>query len=98
MLMMLRVQLLEYSTDEEGLMAGALTRHEASDRICSTITIHISLVRNEHPVAMHLGGVRVRRVGHLILVPIKSPPSCVICAHKLIVSLISGYMICHAVG
>jgi hypothetical protein len=40
------------------------------------------IVRNEHPVAMLLGEVRVRRVYYLTLVPIKPPPSCVICAQR----------------
>jgi hypothetical protein len=34
-------------------------------------------VSNEHPVAMLLGGVRVRRVGYLTSVPIK--PSTILC-------------------
>ena len=55
----------------------------------------LCFVRNEHPIAMLLGGVRVRHVGYLTSVPIKPPLSCVIRAHKLIVSLINSYMIYH---
>jgi hypothetical protein len=72
---------------EEGLMAvvGALTRHEA-EYYYTLFVMSMLLV---------LGGARVRRAGYLTSVCIKPPPSCVICAHKLIVSLISSYMIYH---
>jgi hypothetical protein len=68
-------------------------RHEASMLHYYSSTSQRRFVRNEHPVAMLLGGERVRRVLYLTSVLIKPPPSFVICAHKLIVSLISGYMI-----
>lgn len=51
-------------TEEEGLMPGH-SRHEASMLHYYSSTSQRRFVRNEHPAAMLLGGVRVRRVLYL---------------------------------
>jgi hypothetical protein len=77
-------------TEEEGLMAGAEARGQRLNMWHYYSSTSQRFVRNEHPVAILLGGVRVRHVGHLTSVPIKPPPPCAICAHKSIVSLINA--------
>jgi hypothetical protein len=69
-------------TEEEGLMAGAEARGQRLNMWHYYSSTSQRFVRNEHPVAMLLGGVRVRHVGDLTSVPIKPPPPCAICAHN----------------
>lgn len=54
--------------------------------ICGTIIVALhstAFVRNEHPMAMLLGRVRVRRVRYLASVPIKPAQTCAIVLIKI---------------